>query len=222
MSGRGLRSSKGDRSSTTSEGAEGSQRTLFISCSALIRETKLCVGPELQEALDTLLATLAARENLAELAVRQLMELVGSIIVQQAGMSVMNARTGVLPRGWLEYVDEASGCPYYYNVHERETTWYRPTPPEKPMAVEHSDGEQLNTMGETHTIAPAWHRSVSSNTSFFTRRSLPRGLTQWGTFCNCDAVTPTMPPRPPTVYETLTRCTPSRHPRLGLRRLKVT
>lgn len=47
-----------------------SQRTVFISCSALIRETKLCVGAEMQEPLEKLMATLAAREILAELAVK--------------------------------------------------------------------------------------------------------------------------------------------------------
>ena len=78
---------------------------------------------------------------------KKLMELVGSIIVQQvggdavregavraaswqtgprscqAGLSVMNAQKGVLPHGWLEYIDDNSGRPYYYNVHTRETTW---------------------------------------------------------------------------------------------------
>ena len=29
--------------------------------------------------------------------------------------------------GWLEYTDEASGRPYYYNVHTKATTWYKPT-----------------------------------------------------------------------------------------------
>lgn len=47
-----------------------SQRTVFISCSALIRETKLCVGPEMQAPLEKLMATLAAREILAEIAVK--------------------------------------------------------------------------------------------------------------------------------------------------------
>eukprot|EP00967_Tisochrysis_lutea_P033820 scaffold40242_cov35-Tisochrysis_lutea.AAC.1 len=104
---------------TKTETTGQSQRTVFISCSALIRETKLCVGPEMQDALDRLLATLAAREVLAEVAVKQLMELVGSTIVQQAGLSVMNAQKGILPHGWLEYVDDASGRPYYYNVRAR-------------------------------------------------------------------------------------------------------
>ena len=35
----------------------------------------------------------------------------------------MNAQKGVLPHGWLEYIDDNSGRPYYYNVHTRETTW---------------------------------------------------------------------------------------------------
>ena len=39
----------------------------------------------------------------------------------QAGLSVMNAQKGVLPHGWLEYTDEASGRPYYYNVHTKVT-----------------------------------------------------------------------------------------------------
>ena len=55
---------------TKTETTGQSQRTVFISCSALIRETKLCVGPEMQDALDRLLATLAAREVLAEVAVK--------------------------------------------------------------------------------------------------------------------------------------------------------
>ena len=61
--------------------------------------------------------------------------MVGSTIVQQAGLSVMNAQKGVLPHGWLEYSDEASGRPYYYNVHTKVTTWYQPTgvvPPPPP------------------------------------------------------------------------------------------
>ncbi len=33
-----------------------------------------------------------------------------------------------LPDGWLEYMDLASGKPYYYNVADRTTTWNRPSP----------------------------------------------------------------------------------------------
>jgi len=100
------------------------------------------------------------------------MELVGSTIVQQAGLSVMNAQKGVLPHGWLEYVDEISGRPYYYNVrrlcptfpranwsarcsrsrrpcasrplqvHTRETTWYKPKPPAEPLIIGPEPGEE--------------------------------------------------------------------------------
>mmetsp|Transcript_4008 Transcript_4008/g.12377 ORF Transcript_4008/g.12377 Transcript_4008/m.12377 type:complete len:101 (-) Transcript_4008:498-800(-) len=90
---------------------------------------------------------------------RQLMELVGSTIVQQAGLSVMNAQNGVLPHGWLEYVDDASGRPYYYNVHNRETTWYKPKAPAAPLILGPEGNEDpdsfinLETAVETHTIA---------------------------------------------------------------------
>ena len=39
----------------------------------------------------------------------------------------MNAQKGILPHGWLEYTDESSNRPYYYNVH----TKVRPTPCER-------------------------------------------------------------------------------------------
>ena len=53
-------------------GAEGSQSsfTIFISCSALIRETKLCVGAELQTPLDELLQSLASKGISTETAVK--------------------------------------------------------------------------------------------------------------------------------------------------------
>ena len=31
----------------------------------------------------------------------------------------MNAQKGILPHGWLEYTDESSNRPYYYNVHTK-------------------------------------------------------------------------------------------------------
>lgn len=136
--------------------AGANPRTVHISCSALIRETKLCVGEEMAAPLDKLLAGLASREIQPELAVKKLMELVGSIIVQQAGLSVMNAQKGVLPHGWLEYIDDNSGRPYYYNVHTRETTWYKPKPPEAPMVIAPpDDGEavELDTNIDTHRIS---------------------------------------------------------------------
>jgi hypothetical protein len=115
------------------------QKTVFISCSTLIKEVKLCVGPEHLPALDALYEKLTSQQIPAEMAVKQLMELVGSTIVQQAGLSVMNSQKGVLPHGWLEYTDEGSGRPYYYNVHTKVTTWYKPTgavPPPPPHVTE--------------------------------------------------------------------------------------
>ena len=33
----------------------------------------------------------------------------------------------VLPEGWVEYLDEASGAPYYYNTVTAEQVWELPT-----------------------------------------------------------------------------------------------
>ena len=124
--------------------ADGAQKTVFISCSTLIKEVKLCVGKDLHPGLDSLYDRLTSHEIPAEQAVRLLMEMVGSTVVQQAGLSVMNAQKGVLPHGWLEYQDEASGRPYYYNVHTKVTTWYKPTgavPPPPPTNNSEGEGE---------------------------------------------------------------------------------
>ena len=100
--------------------------TVFISCTTLIKEVKLCVDAKQHPPLDALLDNLVNRKIAAEEAVKHLQTLVGTTLVQQAGMSVKNAKTGTLPHGWLEYTDERSGRPYYYNVHTRTTTWYKP------------------------------------------------------------------------------------------------
>jgi len=146
---------------TTAGGKEGGdgQKTVFISCSTLIREVKLCVGSEQHAALDSLYEKLTSHEIPAEQAVRVLMEMVGSTVVQQAGLSVMNAQKGVLPHGWLEYTDEASGRPYYYNVHTKVTTWYKPTgavpPPPPPKGEEEAGGDVVNfdVTFATHNVA---------------------------------------------------------------------
>eukprot|EP00325_Prymnesiales_sp_UTEX-LB-985_P013161 CAMPEP_0174754662 /NCGR_PEP_ID=MMETSP1094-20130205/105856_1 /TAXON_ID=156173 /ORGANISM="Chrysochromulina brevifilum, Strain UTEX LB 985" /LENGTH=346 /DNA_ID=CAMNT_0015960541 /DNA_START=139 /DNA_END=1179 /DNA_ORIENTATION=- len=138
----------------------GEQKTVFISCSTLIKEVKLCVEAKQHEALDDLFDKLTKHEIPAEQAVRQLMELVGSTVVQQAGLSVMNAQKGVLPHGWLEYIDEASGRPYYYNVHTKVTTWYKPSgvvPPPPPSIANDAQEEgamvNLDCTLETHNVA---------------------------------------------------------------------
>lgn len=142
------------------EGGDGGpQKTVFISCSTLIKEVKLCVEPSTHPPLDALFEKLTNHQIPAEQAVRQLMELVGSTVVQQAGLSVMNAQKGVLPHGWLEYTDEASGRPYYYNVHTKVTTWYKPTgavpPPPPEIMGEDGEGDAINLdcSLETHNVA---------------------------------------------------------------------
>ena len=72
----------------------------------------------------------------------------------------MNAQKGVLPHGWLEYADEASGRPYYYNVHTKVTTWYKPSgnvPPPPPAAEEEAMGDggmiNLECTLDTHSVA---------------------------------------------------------------------
>lgn len=139
-----------------SEGA-GAQKTVFISCSTLIKEVKLCVGAEHQKALDSLYEKLTSHQLPAEQAVKQLMELVGSTVVQQAGLSVMNSQKGTLPHGWLEYIDEASGRPYYYNVHTKVTTWYKPSPtgaaPPPPPKKPSGDEIDISCSLETHNVA---------------------------------------------------------------------
>ena len=108
-------SSKGGSSGGGETRRASVQKTVFISCSALIREVKLCVGDDLQararrarltsrppsllipsspppltcrgreqEGLDELLGKLTSQQIPAEQAVKKLMGLVGSTIVQQA------------------------------------------------------------------------------------------------------------------------------------------
>ena len=151
---------KADEKKPEAGGASG-QRTVFISCSALIKEVKLCVGDDLQPKLDGLLGKLASQEIPAEQAVKKLMALVGSTVVQQAGLSVMNFQKGILPHGWLEYVDENSNRPYFFNVHTKVTTWYKPAltgaPP--PPLEEPDEGDEdagmisMDCSVDTHNVA---------------------------------------------------------------------
>ena len=75
------------------------------------------------------------------MALKTLVSLVGQTTVEQAGLVISNAQSGALPDGWVEYFDKASGRQYYYNVHTKTTTWYKPRkdkpppPPPPPGAV---------------------------------------------------------------------------------------
>lgn len=117
---------KKDKKDGAAAGTAKKETTVFISCTTLIKEVKLCVDEKQHATLEALLEKLVNRKIAAEEAVKHLQALVGTTLVQQAGMSVKNAKTGVLPHGWLEYTDERSGRPYYFNVHTRTTTWYKP------------------------------------------------------------------------------------------------
>jgi len=119
--------------------AKKKETTVFISCTTLIKEVKLCVDASKHPPLDALLDNLVNHKIAAEVAVKHLQQLVGTTLVQQAGMSVKNAKTGVLPHGWLEYTDERSGRSYYYNVHTKTTTWYKPKKDDVSEAAKASD-----------------------------------------------------------------------------------
>jgi len=116
--------------------AKAASATVIVSCSALILESKAIVGEAagLDSKLDELYASLKAKEVSSQAALGQLLEMVGQTVVEQAGLVIANVQTGSLPAGWVEYHDAASARPYYYNVHTKTTTWYKPRlkPPPPP------------------------------------------------------------------------------------------
>lgn len=140
----------------------GDHTVVSISAATLIKEVKLCVGEEQLERLDALFAKLTAHAIPADQAVKNLIGLVGLELVQQAGLSVMNCRKRVLPHGWLEYTDKAPGRadrPYFFNIHTKVTTWYKPTsgpppPVDYDMDVgDDDDGISLDcTTLDTHEV----------------------------------------------------------------------
>jgi len=167
---------KEEGSKGTAAGSDGiteasmSSQTVFISCSALLREVKLCVPAVYHLELEEMLRQLASKEVAANTVVARLMERVGSTVVQQAGLSVMNFQKGLLPHGWLEYLDDNTGRPYYYNVHTKVTTWDAPSmegatspqmaSPEMQMATpegapgeDDADGINITCTPETHFVA---------------------------------------------------------------------
>jgi len=102
---------------------------VHISCRALIKELKLCVDKSQLAQLDELYEEVSSGRMKGLTAMPLLKDLVGSTLVQQASLVVANTRAGTLPHGWIEYVDDASKREYYYNVHTKVTTWYKPQMP---------------------------------------------------------------------------------------------
>ena len=77
---------------------------------------------------------------------------------------ISNAQSGALPDGWVEYFDKASGRTYYYNVHTKTTTWYKPRkdkppPPPPPGAV---GGRASKGDAEMDDAGPAEENSTSA------------------------------------------------------------
>ena len=142
--------------------------------SELIKEVKLCVGPELQKSLDSIHEKLVhvnrpGAINEAE-AAKQLKDLVGGAILQQAGLSVMNLKKGHLPHGWISYKDEASKRPFYYNVHTKETTWFDPSKP-TPLSRRAHSGDapslraepsalNINVAQKGHHVDAPWNHMI--------------------------------------------------------------
>ncbi len=92
------------------------------------------------------------------------MEMVGSTVVQQAGLSVMNAQKGVLPHGWLEYTDEASGRPYYYNVHTKVFSHCRArlSPPTNPICRTQLNSTQLTSSQMRPCQVTTWYKPTGA------------------------------------------------------------
>jgi hypothetical protein len=112
-------------------------------------------------------------------ALKTLVSLVGQTTVEQAGLVISNAQSGALPDGWVEYFDKASGRQYYYNVHTKTTTWYKPRkdkpppPPPPPGAVggrasKPAEDEEM----ETENSTSAGHGVASAIADMQTRKAM--------------------------------------------------
>ena len=139
------------------------------------------VGPDggLDEKLDALYTSLKAKEVSSSQALKTLVSLVGQTTVEQAGLVISNAQSGALPDGWVEYFDKASGRQYYYNVHTKTTTWYKPRkdkpppPPPPPGAVggrasKPAEDEEM----ETENSTSAGHGVASAIADMQTRKAM--------------------------------------------------
>jgi len=54
-----------------------------------------------------------------------------------------------LPEGWSEFMDAASGRPYYYHAENRITTWTRPLSPPVGTEIEESNGSEESLVAPT-------------------------------------------------------------------------
>ena len=140
--------------------AANSNTTVVVSCSQLILESKKIVGETagLDDQLDALYTQLKAKEVRSQAALHQLIGLVGQTTVEQAGLVIANAHQGSLPEGWVEYYDRETSRCYYYNVHSKVTTWYKPrkdSPPPSPYAAGGKQGVAENTTSTGHGVAGA-------------------------------------------------------------------
>ena len=120
------RDSKKESAKEPDKNQQALQR-VFISATSLIKEVKLCCGPEKQLALDSMAADLKAHKISAEQAIPKLQALVGNTLVQQAAICVQNLKNGTLPHGWIEYFDNGTHRHYYYNAHTKHTQWTKPS-----------------------------------------------------------------------------------------------
>jgi len=146
--------------------------TVVVSCSQLILESKKIVGEAagLDEELDALYASLKAKEVGSQVALQKLMDLVGQTTVEQAGLVIANAHQGTLPEGWVEYFDKETNRCYYYNVHTKTTTWYKPRkdkppPPPPPGAPPGATTRRKSSSGSSDGIkTPRDPEHTGSNT----------------------------------------------------------
>ena len=65
-------------------------------------------------------------------------------------------------RSWLEYIDEASGRPYYFNVHTKVTTWYKPTGgPAPPPSLMNTASNDCMNIEVRPRLSPSSDRPLS-------------------------------------------------------------
>ena len=86
--------------------------------------------------------------------------------VEQAGLVIANAHQGTLPDGWVEYFDKETNRCYYYNVHTKTTTWYKPRkdkppPPPPPGAPPGAATRRQSSGGSSASTTPREHTGTN-------------------------------------------------------------